>query len=466
MSQNLLNETIVPLASILNVKHISNDVTQQALKVICNGFSFECGLIFEKGVTNCFCLGQHYGLPVNADENQFEINFLEPDEQAYLAQKLMTIIEKNEKNTPLELRLLDFHNAQSMVLTPIIDQNDVVYGFIILIDILHKKSRCGEDYNLVSTALSMLMRYIGISMYDKKLVQIQNTLESVLDHAGVDIYVNDFLNHDILYTNESMAAPYGGKGQFLGQKCWQVLFPGQKGPCDFCPQNNLIDENGMPTKVYSWDYQRGFDGSWFRVFSAAFHWVDGRLAHIVSSADITENKRNESLIENLANYDQLTQLPNRRSLIRECERRITEATENEQGYLLFFDIDGFKAINDNYGHDAGDEFLIQLGAFFSEIPLLKNSIYRNGGDEFVAILGGETISKDHIKHLSNFIHKRFENVWKLKNGEALCNISIGVACFPEDGRTSKELLQKADKAMYQVKKSGGGGFCFGYELVE
>lgn len=100
------------------------------------------------------------------------------------------------------------------------------------------------------------------------------------------------------------------------------------------------------------------------MFSAAFRWVDGRLAHVVSSADITDNKRNEALVEYLANYDSLTNLPNRRMLVKECERRIDKTQEGGEGYLLFFDIDGFKKINDTFGHEAGDEFLVQLGQFF------------------------------------------------------------------------------------------------------
>lgn len=71
------------------------------------------------------------------------------------------------------------------------------------------------------------------------------------------------------------------------------------------------------------------------MFSAAFRWVDGRLAHVVSSADITDNKRNEALVEYLANYDSLTNLPNRRMLVKECERRIDKTQEGGEGYLLF-----------------------------------------------------------------------------------------------------------------------------------
>lgn len=76
----------------------------------------------------------------------------------------------------------------------------------------------------------------------------------------------------------------------------------------------------------------------------------------------------------MAHYDSLTKLPNRRMLLEKCKAKIDNAGENEQGYLLFFDIDGFKLINDNFGHDAGDEFLINLGEFFSNIPMMKDSI--------------------------------------------------------------------------------------------
>ena len=70
-------------------------------------------------------------------------------------------------------------------------------------------------------------------------------------------------------------------------------------------------------------------------------------------------------------------------------RTMPKTQEGGEGYLLFFDIDGFKKINDTFGHEAGDEFLVQLGQFFSGIPLLHDAIYRNGGDEFIAIIDGD-----------------------------------------------------------------------------
>ena len=124
-----------------------------------------------------------------------------------------------------------------------------------------------------------------------------------------DIYVNSFDSHDMLYANESMAAPYGGIEHFEGKKCWQALYKDKTGECEFCPKKHLIDENGQPTKVYSWDYQRPFDKCWFRVFSAAFAWIDGQIAHVITSVDINHQKTIEEELrvakEKAENLDRL-----------------------------------------------------------------------------------------------------------------------------------------------------------------
>lgn len=457
---------LLSLANTLTGKRAESAAIVKALHLICDRALFDCGLVYEMDLTGRLCLSESY-IPHSVTILQcMDVMELVQEEHTFFEQEGTTYIIREPHNTSVQQRLLDFFSAQSIALAPILDEDSMLHGLVILCDASTGGLAKEEDRSILSAALAMIVRYMGIRMYERKLHQAQITMESILDNTGIDIYVNDFETHEILYVNKSMAALYGGQKAFMGQKCWQTLFPGQSGPCEFCPQKKLIDNQGLPTKVYTWDYERAFDGSWFRVFSAAFHWVDGRLAHVVSSADITDNKRNEALVENLANYDQLTKLPNRRMMVKECARRIDHATALEQGYILFLDIDGFKLINDNLGHDAGDEFLIQLGEFFTEIPVLTNSIYRNGGDEFVAIFGGETVTKGNIKILAEFIHNRFRKPWKLKKGEVVCSTSIGVACYPEDGVTAEELLQVADLAMYQVKKLGGGGLCFGYQLTD
>lgn len=460
-----LNETLLAaLADMFASKKVNSESIGRYLKLICDEFYFDCGFVYEIDQNNVFCLKEHcvsHDTPFHKD---FSIESISPDMQAYLTKEPLLYIRRESAKAPHEIELLDFFFAASLAVVAVVDDSADACGFLVFAGSGAEKKLPGSQLRLLSILLNMLERNIGARTYHNKLCFAQDAFESILDNTGIDIYVNDFYTHEILYVNKSMAAPYGGKKQFMGTECWKTLFPGQSGPCEFCPQHNLIDEEGNPTRVYSWDYQRPFDGSWFRVFSSAFRWVDGRLAHVVSSADITENKRNEALIHYMANYDPLTDLPNRRMLVSECERRINHANPGKKGYVLFFDIDGFKAINDNYGHDAGDEFLIQLGKFFTSIPMLKGAIYRNGGDEFVAVIGDD-VTEANIRSLSAFIHERFKKPWTLKHGIVYCNTSIGVACYPEDGTSAETLVNKADQAMYQVKKAGGAGICFGYELL-
>lgn len=463
MADKSKDALVLTLAKILVGKQVDTKAVSDALKLICNGFSFDCGLVYEIDRQNQLNLREGFTSCEVKMNEKFDIDAVNPQYRNYLSKEIISHIRKGDHNTSVESELLEVFCAETLVIATVVDENSCSFGLLVFLNTRTKLSFSREDLKTLTVLLSILEKYVEIRVYQKKLSFTQNSFESILDNTGIDIYVNDFYNHNILYVNKSMAAPYGGSAQFVARKCWEVLFPGQGGPCEFCPQKELIDEEGNPTKIYSWDYQRPFDGSWFRVFSTAFRWVDGRLAHLVSSADITDNKRNEEIIYYMAHYDSLTGLPNRRMLLSECERRIHHAKGGDIGYLLFFDIDEFKAVNDTFGHDAGDELLVKLGEFFSKVPMLKDAIFRNGGDEFVALIDG-AVTKENIKSLSAFMHQRFNKPWKLKNGETFCNISVGVACYPEDGETCEDLLYKADQAMYLAKKNGGGSMCFASQL--
>lgn len=453
------SELILKLAETLAGKQVDTKVITKSLKLICNAFSFDCGLVYEIDNVNQMNLVERFILPEILPNEGFFIDQISPQYRSYLSKEPLTYIVKSDCNISAESDMLKIFSAEMLLVVAMIDENSRIFGLLVFSNVSLKEQLSIFDLQTLAVLLSIFQKYIETRLYQNKLVFAQTSLESILDHTGIDIYVKDFYNHDILYVNKSMAEPYGGASQFFGNKCWQVLFPGQSGPCEFCPQNKLIDEAGNPTKIYSWDYQRPFDGAWFRVFSTAFRWVDGRLAHLVSSADITDNKRNEETIHYMAYYDSLTKLPNRRMLLEDCERRISDVASDGKIFVLFFDIDGFKLVNDTFGHDAGDELLVQLASFFSEIPMLKDGIYRNGGDEFVALIGGE-VTESNIRSLSGFLHERFNNPWYLKNGNVMCNISLGVANYPEDGVNAKTLLYHADQAMYRVKKAGGAGLCF------
>lgn len=455
------NDDLSRLTDLLIDQHVDSNVIQQALTLICEHFSFLDGAVYETDDILFFYRKETYGK--EAVHLPLKITYALSDLADCTNQSIYPIMRETYHPSDT-INILDMFHVENMILVVLV--HNETKGFLVFtgsktcIDLDVDKKR------MLFVMSGLIARHVIARIDENQVRLMQNTYESIMDSTGIDIYVNDFHTHEILYVNESMAQPYGGKEAFEGKKCWEVLFPAQMGPCSFCPQKHIVDNEGKPSSVYTWDYQRAFDGTWFRVFSSAFYWTDGRLAHVVSSADITDNKQKEELIEYMANYDELTAMPNHRKLLQDGERIIKRIDEYKIMYLLFFDIDGFKAINDTYGHDAGDNFLVELSHFFRQIPMLKDHVYRYGGDEFVAMIYGCDISKMNIDYLSIFIHTRFHKPWILEKGNVMCDVSIGVACYGENANTIQELLYIADMAMYEAKRSGQGNTCYGSKYDE
>lgn len=177
--------------------------------------------------------------------------------------------------------------------------------------------------------------------------------------------------------------------------------------------------------------------------------------YVVIIRDITERKRNEDMILYQANYDSLTDLPNR-TLLRDriCEALSLAKREEHHVAVLFIDLDGFKAINDNYGHDAGDQLLIQTSRRLLSCIREIDTAARQGGDEFVIVLqqlrdkqGVEKVAQKILISLSLPFH--LEGAPQVK-----ISASIGAAFFPEQGEDIDEVMNNADHAMYHAKKSG------------
>lgn len=183
------------------------------------------------------------------------------------------------------------------------------------------------------------------------------------------------------------------------------------------------------------------------------------VTHIVGSAeDITVRKRLELELETYANYDKLTGLPNRRLFFERLEQIVLECRRDKKAFaLLFLDLDGFKAINDEYGHEIGDEVLIAVGKRLSKSVRASDMVARMGGDEFTAIIRN-TAEKEAVAVVADKIHKSISKAIRVDEASHVVHASIGVAIYPENGKDSKTLLRNADAAMYAVKRAGKGGF--------
>ncbi len=184
--------------------------------------------------------------------------------------------------------------------------------------------------------------------------------------------------------------------------------------------------------------------------------------------DITERKAAEAQIENLAFYDPLTSLPNRRLLLDRLEQALAlSARTGQHGALLFIDLDHFKNLNDTKGHEAGDQLLVQQARRLNLCVREGDTVARLGGDEFIIILGElsanaeeaaeETseIAQRILKALSVPVALTFKTMADYEN-----TCSIGIALFLGHQVSVDELLRRADMAMYQAKADGRNLFRF------
>lgn len=197
-----------------------------------------------------------------------------------------------------------------------------------------------------------------------------------------------------------------------------------------------------------------------------FHDTTQRIHYSLIQTDITDLKRSQQALDNLANIDSVTQLANRNRLYRELENNI-EAQHPLT--LLFIDLDNFKIVNDTLGHDIGDELLKKAASEIKGVAPENALTARIGGDEFVLFYPQESAkqpssrkrtessSEEQIsRQLAESISERLSTPFEVQGHTLQIGGSIGMARFPQDAENRKSLLKAADQAMYQAKHHGKG----------
>lgn len=166
--------------------------------------------------------------------------------------------------------------------------------------------------------------------------------------------------------------------------------------------------------------------------------------------DISQEEQDREKIEHLALHDALTGLPNRTRF----NHVLNSYVESRKSFaLMFIDIDGFKPINDNFGHDVGDQVLITISQRLKGTISKDDIVSRLGGDEFVLILA-EVISQSVVENVCKRILEKLGETMHISGRECRVGASIGAALFPANGLTGSGILSAADTAMYQAKKAG------------
>jgi len=271
----------------------------------------------------------------------------------------------------------------------------------------------------------------------------------ITDRYGNIEYVNNTFCHTTGYSMDELIGKHirllksGKTSEKIYQNLWEAISNGKSYICEF------INKKKNGEKYYELNYISPIIDK------------DGTITHYVASkVDITERKELEQELKKRADFDTLTGLATRYLLYNRIDDAIDYSNKHDTFFALFFiDLDHFKEINDDYGHDAGDIVLKTIAERMTKIFRRTDVISRLGGDEFVVLINFLN-NRENLKYL---VEKLVENVKKtidIDNKTLLVSASIGISIYPKDGVTSEDLVNKADKAMYNIKNSTRDGYLF------
>lgn len=182
--------------------------------------------------------------------------------------------------------------------------------------------------------------------------------------------------------------------------------------------------------------------------------------------DVTDRKISEVQLQRKATFDSLTNIPNRYLLHDRFEQMLAQARRHGHAVaLLFIDLDGFKAINDEHGHHVGDILLAEAAARLRTRVRRSDTLARFGGDEFTILLY-DAPDKYNVARVAEQVIATLRQPYYPENVKCTIGASVGISIFPFDGDEPLELLRKADAAMYKAKERGGCAFVFYDELSE
>ena len=290
-------------------------------------------------------------------------------------------------------------------------------------------------------------------------------LNTILDSVEAYIYIKD-VQLRYQYANRKVC-------ELFGQNLEQVIGKTDEQFFDIDTATNLYDNDSrvltLGERVQTEEINRSLDGNTQHAFlSVKLPLRDdhGKIYALCGiSTDITEHKKNLEKINQLAFYDPLTGLPNRRLLLDRLQQALAKHARGlQQGALLFIDLDNFKDLNDTLGHDMGDQLLQQVAERLSSHVRAQDTLARLGGDEFVLMLEGLSLKPEQagqqVEHVGNKIIKALAVPYTLQGRSYISTASIGIALFPMEDSTVDEVLKRADMAMYQAKAAGRNALRF------
>jgi len=329
--------------------------------------------------------------------------------------------------------------------------------------LLHKD---GSDVYVFSNHVLFINQYnkkqlycLDVDLADVKHAQAQALFKEHMLEAAFEAIPDLFflMNEDgtiIDYHASNKLNLYVSPKEFLGKPMLDILPPNV---AKIFKANiaKVISQQGVKSFEYELDMPHGLIH-----FEARISHLPEQNQVVTIIRDITEQHKTSEVIRHHAYYDTLTLLPNRFLSLDRLSQLINEAQRNDQKTaILFLDLDDFKKVNDTLGHEVGDKLLIEAANRLNQVVRKEDSVGRLGGDEFIVLL--RDISDDHnALFIAENLLKVFREPFKIDGRELMITLSIGIAIYPDNGKSTSDLLRNADTAMYQAKSLGRNTYSF------
>lgn len=201
---------------------------------------------------------------------------------------------------------------------------------------------------------------------------------------------------------------------------------------------------------------------------AADYLIKGQIDHLLLERALRyaiERKQTEQHLTRLAHYDSLTNVPNRILFRDRLDHAVRLAERDQTSFtLMFIDLNGFKQVNDSFGHDAGDAIIRICAERLNSCLRRSDSVARMGGDEFTLLLQNIANTTD-VAHIAEKVISAIQQPADINGHEVVVGCSIGIAIYPEAGRDADNLLKHADMAMYKAKQHSGSNYRFFTEMM-
>ncbi|MGX5844364.1 diguanylate cyclase domain-containing protein [Mesorhizobium sp. ArgA1] len=275
----------------------------------------------------------------------------------------------------------------------------------------------------------------GISLFDDdlRMVLCNDQQRSMLDYPP-DLFRNGYPNMEDLFRFNAERGEYG-PGSIDDHVASRLELAKQRTPHSYQrtrPNGMVLEVRGVPLR-----------GGGF----------------VTTYLDVTEQRRNQELVAHMAHHDHLTDLPNRALFNDRLQQAIAKTKRNGTMAVLCLDLDRFKPVNDQLGHQAGDELLKQVAGRLRASVRDHDTVARLGGDEF-AIVQTDIHRRSDAGVLARRLVAAMHEPFAVRGQSVSVGTSVGISVAPDDGLSLDDLLRKADLALYQSKHGGRGTFSF------